>query len=76
MRWALWFVFLAILNEVVWRTMSEGFWVNFKVLGVIPLTFVFTMTNVPLTLKWTDRSNEDYEAGRDNKSAEQEEEAS
>ena len=56
--------------------MSEGFWVNFKVLGVIPLTFVFTMTNVPLTLKWTDRSNEDYEAGRDNKSAEQEEEAS
>ena len=75
-RWALWFVFLAILNEVVWRTMSEGFWVNFKVLGVIPLTFVFAMANVPLTLKWTDRSHEDYEAGRDNKSAEQEEETS
>lgn len=70
-RWASWFVFLAILNEVVWRTMSEGFWVNFKVLGIIPLTLIFAMANVPLTIKWTGRSNEDYADGRDNKAVEE-----
>jgi len=65
-RWAVWFVFLAILNEAIWRTMSEGFWVNFKVLGVLPLTFVFAMANLPLTLKWQGRSNEDFAAGEPN----------
>ena len=41
-RWALFFIGLAILNEIIWRTQSEEFWVNFKVWGMLPITFVFT----------------------------------
>ena len=41
-RWALFFLVLAILNEIVWRTQSEEFWVNFKVWGMLPITFIFT----------------------------------
>ncbi len=47
-RWACFFVFLAILNEIVWRTMSTDFWVSFKVFGNLPITLVFAMTQVPL----------------------------
>ena len=36
------FLGLAILNEIVWRTQSEEFWVNFKVWGMLPITFIFT----------------------------------
>ena len=41
-RWMLFFIFLAIINELVWRTQAESVWVNFKVWGMLPLTFVFT----------------------------------
>ena len=41
-RWAYFFIFLAILNEIVWRTQPESTWVNFKVWGILPLTFIFT----------------------------------
>jgi len=34
--------FLAILNEIVWRSQSEEFWINFKVWGMLPITFIFT----------------------------------
>jgi len=47
-RWTLFFVFLAVLNEVVWRTQSSDVWVNFKVFGFLPLTFVFMMAQMPL----------------------------
>jgi intracellular septation protein len=40
-RWALFFLALAVLNEIVWRTQTTNVWVNFKVFGVVPLTFVF-----------------------------------
>ncbi|MGB0506722.1 MAG: septation protein A [Pikeienuella sp.] len=40
-RWAMFFVFMAIVNEVVWRTQSESFWVNFKIFGSLGLTFGF-----------------------------------
>ena len=46
MRWALFFLALAVLNEIVWRTQSTDFWVNFKVFGVVPLTFVFARAAV------------------------------
>ena len=39
-RWILFFIFIAILNEIVWRTQSEVFWVNFKVWGLLPITFL------------------------------------
>ena len=41
-RWMLFFFSLALLNEYVWRTQTEEFWVNFKVWGILPITFVFT----------------------------------
>jgi intracellular septation protein len=47
-RWAYFFIFLAILNELVWRTQPETTWVNFKVWAIIPITFIFTATQVPL----------------------------
>jgi len=47
-RWMYFFFFLAILNEFVWRTQSEEFWVNFKVWGILPITFVFTAFQIPL----------------------------
>ena len=51
-RWILFFFFLAILNEIVWRTQSEEFWVNFKVWGLLPISFLFTILQVPLIKKY------------------------
>tara|TARA_B100001123_G_C15071201_1_gene931663 strand:- start:236 stop:778 length:543 start_codon:yes stop_codon:yes gene_type:complete len=51
-RWIAFFVALAILNEIVWRTMSEDLWVNFKVFGILPITIIFTMTQIPLIKKY------------------------
>ncbi len=53
-RWAYFFIFLAILNEIVWRTFApekEFIWVNFKVWGILPLTFIFTAIQLPLITK-------------------------
>ena len=50
-RWAYFFIFLAILNEIIWRTQSEVVWVNFKVWGILPLTFIFTAMQLPLISK-------------------------
>lgn len=47
-RWALFFVLLACLNEVVWRNFSTDDWVNFKVFGILPLTIAFTLLQLPL----------------------------
>ena len=51
-RWAYFFVFLAILNELVWRTQPETTWVNFKVWGMLPITFIFTALQIPLINKY------------------------
>ena len=51
-RWIFFFVFLAILNEFVWRTQSEEFWVNFKVWGMLPITIIFTAFQIPLINKY------------------------
>tara|TARA_A100001011_G_scaffold326329_1_gene349787 strand:- start:2206 stop:2751 length:546 start_codon:yes stop_codon:yes gene_type:complete len=50
-RWAYFFIFLAILNEIVWRTQPETTWVNFKVWGILPLTFLFTALQLPMINK-------------------------
>ena len=47
-RWIGFFIALAILNEIIWRTQSTDVWVNFKVFGMLPLTFVFTITQFPV----------------------------
>ena len=51
-RWMLFFFSLAILNELVWRTQSEEFWVNFKVWGMLPITFIFTAFQIGLINKY------------------------
>ena len=50
-RWAFFFVVLAILNEVVWRTQTTDTWVNFKVFGIMPLTLLFSALQTPLILR-------------------------
>ena len=51
-RWMYFFFGLAILNELVWRTQSEEFWVNFKVWGLLPITFIFTAFQIGLINKY------------------------
>ena len=51
-RWMYFFFLLALLNEIVWRTQSEEFWVNFKVWGLLPITFIFTAFQVGLINKY------------------------
>jgi intracellular septation protein len=41
-RWVLFFFSLALLNEYIWRTQTEEFWVSFKVWGILPISFIFT----------------------------------
>ena len=52
MRWALFFLGMAILNEIIWRTQSTDFWVGFKAFGVIPITMVFAIAQMPLTKRY------------------------
>jgi len=51
-RWVGFFIALAILNEIVWRTQSTDIWVNFKVFGILPITFIFTITQFSLIKKY------------------------
>jgi len=51
LRWGIFFVFLAILNEFIWRNFSTDFWVNFKVFGVFPISMIFTISQVPFMIK-------------------------
>lgn len=50
-RWTIFFVFLAVLNEVVWRAFSTDFWVSFKLFGVMPITLIFAIAQTPLILR-------------------------
>ena len=52
LRWAVFFAALAVLNEVIWRSQSTDFWVNFKVFGVTPLTMAFALTQMPLIKRY------------------------
>jgi intracellular septation protein len=51
-RWAIFFFALAALNEIVWRNTSTNVWVDFKVFGVVPLTFLFAALQAPLLKKY------------------------
>jgi intracellular septation protein len=58
LRWAIFFLALAVLNEVIWRTQTTDFWVNFKVFGVLPLTFIFAALQFPLLQKYANAKDE------------------
>tara|TARA_B100001094_G_scaffold132190_1_gene128029 strand:- start:1447 stop:1983 length:537 start_codon:yes stop_codon:yes gene_type:complete len=49
--WSGFFIFLALLNEIVWRTQTTDVWVNFKVFGIMGITIVFTIIQIPLLKK-------------------------
>ena len=53
LRWGLFFVFLALVNEIVWRSFSTDFWVAFKVWGIMPITIAFTMSQMPVIMRHT-----------------------
>lgn len=60
LRWGIFFLFLAVLNEMVWRNFSDAVWVNFKVWGTMPITIAFTLAQMPLIMKHSlDQKNED-----------------
>jgi intracellular septation protein len=58
LRWGLFFFFLAIVNEIVWRNFSTDFWVMFKVWGIMPITIVFSMFQMPILTKYALEENE------------------
>ena len=51
-RWIGFFIFVAILNEIVWRTQTEAFWVNFKVWGLLPISFIFAASQISIINKY------------------------
>jgi intracellular septation protein len=51
LRWGVFFLFLAVANEIVWRNFSTDAWVAFKVWGIMPITLVFTLTQLPLIMR-------------------------
>jgi len=51
-RWTLFFVVLAVLNEVVWRTQTTEFWIQFKLIGIMPLTLIFSLAQLPLITRY------------------------
>src|SRR5436309_468662 len=52
LRWAIWFVAMAALNEIVWRTQSTDLWVAFKAFGMVPLTMLFAVAQMPLIKRY------------------------
>ena len=51
LRWAVFFTFLALLNEVIWRYTSTDFWVEFKLFGMMPLSLLFTISQMPFMMR-------------------------
>jgi intracellular septation protein len=50
-RFAVYFLAMAIINEIVWRNFSDGIWVSFKVFGALPITFLFVLLQIPFLLR-------------------------
>lgn len=63
-RFALFFLAMAALNEAVWRTQSTDFWVNFKVFGILALTFIFVASQVFFMRAHMQHVEDDEAAGR------------
>jgi intracellular septation protein len=61
-RWAFFFVALALLNEIVWRTQTTGFWVGFKTFGIMPLTILFALAQAPVVMRYEAKDDERNEA--------------
>ncbi len=62
LRWAIFFLCLAFLNETIWRNFSESFWITYKVFGVPPMTLAFGLLQIPLLQKYAPEKNAVEEA--------------
>ena len=58
-RWGFFFLFLAVVNEIVWRNFSEGFWVGFKFWGMTGLTLAFVASQMPMMLRHSTEQTSD-----------------
>lgn len=58
LRWGLYFLIMAIVNEIIWRNFSTDFWVAFKVWGNMPLAIAFTLSQMPLVMRHSLDSHE------------------
>jgi intracellular septation protein len=66
LRWALFFLVMAVVNEVVWRTQTTQFWIGFKLFGFTPLTFLFAVLQYRLLIKYASpQPNPEAEAERE-----------
>jgi intracellular septation protein len=63
-RWSLFFIAMAVLNEIVWRNFSTDAWVSFKAFGFLPLTFIFAMLQVPLMQRYGEAAESEVPKGR------------
>src|SRR5277367_3366473 len=61
-RWAFFFIALAVLNEIVWRTQTTDVWVKFKTFGFLPITLLFALAQAPLIMRY---ETKEEEAGED-----------
>lgn len=61
-RWAFFFVALALLNEIVWRSQATDVWVAFKTFGIMPLTVLFALAQAPLVMRYEAKGDEAGEA--------------
>ena len=57
-RWIGFFIAMAVVNEIVWRTQTTDFWVAFKTFGFVPITFIFAMAQFPLLQKYAVKTDE------------------
>jgi intracellular septation protein len=66
LRWAAFFLVMAVVNEIVWRTQTTEFWIGFKLFGFTPLTFVFAALQYRLLIRYaSDQPNPEAEAERE-----------
>ena len=66
LRWAAFFLVMAVVNEIVWRTQTTEFWIGFKLFGFVPLTFLFAAAQYRLLMRYaTDQPNPEAEAERE-----------
>jgi intracellular septation protein len=61
-RWAFFFLALAVLNEVVWRTQTTDVWVKFKTFGFLPLTLLFALAQAPLIIRYEAKEDQPDDA--------------
>ena len=57
LRYGLYFIAVAIANEVIRNTQSDAFWVNFRT-ALLPLAIVFSLSQTPFMMKHLQKPDE------------------